>query len=67
MKRVKANAELRELAQRHNVTLYEIAEEMGVADSTMYRWFRTEMPDDLHGEVMNAIYSVGAVVPEDRA
>lgn len=44
MKRVKANAELRELAQRHNVTLYEIAEEMGVADSTMYRWFRTEMP-----------------------
>ena len=66
MKKAKTNMELRELAQRHNVTLYQIAEEMGVADSTMYRWFRTEMGQELHDDVRNAIFAVGSVPPEDR-
>lgn len=66
MKRAKANSELRELARRHEVRLFEIAQEMGVADSTVYRWFRTPMDDELHQAVMNAIYAVGSIAPEDR-
>ena len=67
MKKAKANAELRELAEKNGVNLYEIAVKMGVADSTVYRWFRTEMPDNLHSEVMNAILSVGAAAQEVKA
>lgn len=66
MKRAKANSELRELASAHSVCLFEIAQEMGVADSTVYRWFRTEMSQELHDEVKNAIYQVGSTAPEDR-
>jgi AcrR family transcriptional regulator len=66
MKRTKANAELRELARRHCVNLYELAAALGVSDSTIYRWFRTEMPEDLYREVYNAIYDVGSVPPEER-
>ena len=65
MKKAK-NAELRELAQRNNVNLYEIAEMMGVADSTVYRWFRTEMSRELRDNVRSAIFNAGNVPPEDR-
>ena len=42
---VKRNQELRDRMKAKNVFNWELAEKLGVAESTIYRWMRHQMDD----------------------
>lgn len=43
----KTNAKLRAFMCEHDTTQWQLADRMHVSDSTMSRWFREELPDDI--------------------
>lgn len=43
MKQNKANADLRQRAQKAGLPLWRLAEKAGIADTTMTKWLRTEL------------------------
>ncbi|MBR3361792.1 MAG: hypothetical protein IKG39_10685 [Lachnospiraceae bacterium] len=42
---ITANAELREYMRQKNIPYWKLAKELGVAESTLIRWLREELPD----------------------
>lgn len=54
----KANMKVR-IAQAENfVAQWEIAEEVGVSEQTVYRWMRKELPEDEQQLLINAIEKI---------
>lgn len=49
------NLELRQLILRHRLHYYEIAQELGISEFTLSRWFRTELDEDKRQKVSGAI------------
>lgn len=43
---ITANADLREYMKKLNIPYWKLAKELGVAESTLIRWLREELPDD---------------------
>ena len=52
------NTEIREEARRWRVPLWEIAQQLGVSESTMTRWMRTELSTERVSQIRAAIKAV---------
>lgn len=50
-----ANAEIRARAKSARVFWWQVAQELGVAESTVIRWLRTELDADSKQKIMDAI------------
>lgn len=57
MKR-QANAEIRARAKSASVFWWQVAQELGVAESTVIRWLRTELNADSKQKIMDAISKI---------
>lgn len=55
-----ANADIKTVAKAKNVCLWEIAEELDIADTTMSRKLRRELPADEKAEIFAIIDRVAA-------
>lgn len=51
----KPNAEIREAIKKSSLNKYEIAYEIGIADTTFSVWLRKELSDDKKALILNAI------------
>lgn len=56
----KPNKEIREAIKNSSLNKYEIAYEIGIADTTFSVWLRKELPDDKKQLVLNAIKKLSA-------
>lgn len=53
--KIKSNCDLKLIAKKSGVYLYEIAEVMGMADSAFSRKLRHELPDDERAKILSII------------
>lgn len=53
-----SNAELRQEATNKGVKLWEIANEIGIADTTFSKWMRKELSADRKKVVHEAIHAI---------
>ena len=49
---------LRELAKNHNIKLWQIAEKIGVSDTTFSKMLRKELSNDKKNLIMNTINEI---------
>lgn len=49
------NAEVKSNARANFVPMWMVANEIGVAEITLYRWLRTELPEDKKAAILAAI------------
>ena len=54
------NKEIREAIKNSSLNKYEIAYEIGIADTTFSVWLRKELPEDKKQLVLNAIKKLSA-------
>lgn len=54
------NLLIRQEAKRSGVALWEVAEALGIADSTLYRQLRRELPEEKRKEALAAIRAIAA-------
>ncbi len=54
------NLLIRQEAKRAGVSLWEVAEALGVADSTLYRQLRRELPPEKRDKALAAIKAISA-------
>ena len=59
MKR-KKNREVRQYLKDKRVYMWEAAERLGVHETTLIRWMRTELPDEKKQAIMEAAAAVVA-------
>ena len=50
--------EIKSLASRKKVALWEIADKLGISENTLYRWFRHELPEDKEQQIREAINEI---------
>lgn len=50
-----ANKDLRNIAKKSNVSLWEIADAMGISEPTMTRYMRRELPEQEKENLMQII------------
>lgn len=53
-----ANPEATTVKEKLNVSYWQIAQELGVSENTVLRWFRSPMDSDRHTAVIAAIHAV---------
>lgn len=51
----KRNEDIKNEMNKSNILRNEVAESLGVSESTLYRWLRSEMPEKRKRTVMEAI------------
>lgn len=49
------NTEIRKAIDSAGLRYWQVAEELGVADTTFTKWLRKELPDEKRSQVMEAI------------
>jgi len=49
------NTEIREAIQRFGLKYWEVAERVGIADTTLTKWLRRELSDERRSQVLAAI------------
>ena len=54
------NQELRKTARENGVMLWQLADEVGVAESTLYRYLRRELPAEQKVKMLAAIRRIAA-------
>lgn len=54
------NLLIRQEAKRSGVALWEVAEALGIADSTLYRQLRREFPEEKQKNALAAIRRIAA-------
>ena len=52
------NESIKMLAYQKRVPQWEIAKALGVAEMTVYRWLRTELPDERYQAMLRAINEI---------
>ncbi|EMF0328518.1 hypothetical protein EJW94_RS11960 [Enterococcus hirae] len=52
---MKANAKIRERIEKNRILYWEVADKVGIAQSNLSVWLRTEMRDDRKARVEKAI------------
>ena len=57
---ITANADLREYMKKLNIPYWKLAKELGVAESTLIRWLREELPDDTRKSYMKLVKKIAA-------
>ena len=53
------NDEIRKAIDDAGLRYWQVAEELGVADTTFTKWLRKELPDEKRSQVMAAIEKLG--------
>lgn len=53
--KIKANAKIRERIEKNRILYWEVADKVGIAQSNLSVWLRTEMRDDRKARVEKAI------------
>lgn len=61
-----ANLDIRTAIKRSRIFHYEIAEALGISESALSKWLRTEMEPDKKEKVMQAIEHLGGRVIEEN-
>ena len=59
MKR-KKNRDVRQVMKDKRVFQWEVAERLGVHETTVIRWMRTELPEDKKKAILDAVAAVVA-------
>ena len=54
------NQDIKMKAKRNNVKLWEVADKLGIADTTMSRWLRKELPTDKKQAMLDIINQIAA-------
>lgn len=54
------NKELRNEAKRRNVKHWQIADYIGISESTLVHWLRKKLPDNKEKQVYEAICAIAA-------
>lgn len=49
------NKEIRETAKQNDIFLWEIAQQLGIADATLSRWLRCELSDGEKNKILAII------------
>ena len=57
----KANEDIRKAAKAANVRLWQIGEELGLADDRFSRKLRHELPEDMKQEILSIINKLSEV------
>ena len=57
---ITANKKLRDYMKELNVPYWSLAKELGVAESTLIRWLREELPDDTRKTYMKLVKKIAA-------
>jgi len=60
------NKNIRDTAKVKGVRLWEVADKLGIADTTMSRWLRKELPDDKKCSILAIIDEI-AIEKENAA
>lgn len=60
MAKRKKNREVRDFLKAKRVFMWEVAERIGVHETTVIRWMRTELPEDKKQAIMEAAAAVAA-------
>ena len=55
---MKANKEIRDIVEANRIKFCEIADQIGIADTTLCRWMRVEMKPDQRAKVEKAIKEI---------
>lgn len=55
---MRANHEIRNECRKHNIKLWELAEWIGVSESTMTRKLRFELPSEQREHILRMIYKL---------
>lgn len=55
---MKKNNDIRTIAAENNIYLWEIADKLGVHESTLMRWLRKELSDEVKAKIMLAIKEI---------
>jgi transposase-like protein len=58
VKMKKPNDDIRLLAKKEGVYLWQIADRLGIAEITLIRWLRKPLPEDKKKKILNAIYEL---------
>ncbi len=56
------NENVRIMARKKKIALWEIAEKIGISEATITRWMRVQLPKEKENCIMQAI----AVIAEER-
>lgn len=54
------NTEIRVLAAERRIKMWQIADAIGIADTTFSKWMRRELPEDKKRQVLEAIDAIAA-------
>lgn len=49
------NLELHKLLKSKNIPLWKIADEIGISETTIYRWFRKPLTNEQYQKIMSAV------------
>lgn len=60
MAKRKKNRDVRDFLKQKHVYQWEVAERLGVHETTVIRWMRTELPEDKKQAIMEAAAAVAA-------
>lgn len=60
MKRQQRNVEIREKAKENDIFFWELADYVGISNSTIMNWLRRELPADKKEMLLNAISQIAA-------
>lgn len=52
---IKPNNDIRKLAKKNGVSLWQLADEFKVGEATIYRWLRHDLPEDKKAEMLSII------------
>lgn len=55
---MKANQKIRDLAKKHNVKHWQIAERLGISEPTIMRWLRVPLPPEKERTILAAIEEI---------
>lgn len=64
---MKANKEIRDIVEANRIKFCEIADQIGIADTTLCRWMRVEMKPDQRAKVEAAINEIVRKIHEETA
>lgn len=60
-----ANQDIRDACKENNVTLWQVAEQLGYADTTLSKHLRRELPDSKKREILDIIKQLGTETAVD--
>lgn len=64
---MKANKEIRDIVEANRIKFCEIADQIGISDTTLCRWMRVEMKPDQRAKVEAAINEIVRKIHEETA